>query len=136
MYTKLNLVTGDVYTQTRCRAMENQFEEGVDQTVTTPAISGGALTLDYSGSRVFSVSLNANITSVTSTNVPASRLVIGTLLLTADGTPRTVAFGAAYRLPSGITYTPSTTNGKRDWITLQTINGGTAWDVTVGSQNH
>jgi hypothetical protein len=135
MYVPLDLVTGDVFTQARAAFFETQFEEGVDQTFTGPTISGGTLTLDLAGSRVFSVALNANITSLTITNVPASRLIVVTLVLTADGTPRTVTFGAAFRTPSGITYTPTATLDKRDWLTLSTFNGGTAWDVSPGPLN-
>lgn len=135
MYTKLDLVTGDAYTQVRCRFMETQFEEGVDQTITAPAITGGNLPLDLSGSRVFNVALTANITTWSITNVPASRLVVVTLILTANGTPFSVAVPASIRLPGGVGYTPSSTNGKRDWLSLQSINGGTAWDLLVCAQN-
>lgn len=131
MYDPLDLVTGDVFTEARAATFETQFEEGVDQTVTTPSISAGTLTLDLSLSRVFNVSLNANISTLTFSNVPASRLVVVTLLLTADGTPRTVALGAAVRTAAGFAYTPTSTNGKRDWLTFHTINGGTAWDVFI-----
>lgn len=135
MYDPLELVTGDVFTEARAAAFETQFEEGVDQTVTAPSIAAGTLTLDLDLSRVFNVALNASVTTLAFSNVPASRLIIVTLILTADGTPRTVTFPASVRLASAIAYSPTSTNNKRDWLSFHTINGGTAWDLFICGQN-
>lgn len=135
MYVKDDPLTGEVFTQTMAQHFETQFEEGVDQTTAAAAIVAGDLALDLDDSRVFLVDLNEDIVTWTITNVPASRLVIVTLQLTADGTPRTVTIPASFHIPSSVPYTPTSTNGKRDRISLETLNGGADWDFLVCAQN-
>lgn len=102
----------------------------------SPAISSGALTLDMKASTVFEVSLNANITSISFTNPPASGLVgFGTVIFTADGTPRTVTFAAADKFAGGLSYTPTSTNGKKDILTFFTLDGGTTRYWSIVGQN-
>lgn len=109
---------------------------GLRETRTTPSISSGTLTLDCSAGNVFAVSLNANITTLTFTNVPASGTAFGlTLALTADGTARTVTWGAAVKWPGGTAPTLTSTNGKVDVFVLTTWDGGTNWYAVVGGQN-
>lgn len=101
---------------------------GFKETRTTPSISSGTLTLDCSAGNVFAVSLNANIATLTFTNVPASGTAFGlTLALTADGTARTVTWGAAVKWPGGTAPTLTSTNGKVDVFVLTTWDGGTTW---------
>lgn len=105
------------------------------ETKTAPTISAGTLTLDYSAGNVFDVSLNANITTLTVTNWPASgKKGSVELWLTADGTQRTVALGS-FKSPGGATYTPTATNGKKDVVTLHTMDGGTNVYFLIGGQN-
>ena len=60
-----------------------------------PSISSGTLTLDLSTGNVFEVDLNANITTLTITNPsPTGYACSFTLVLTADGTARTVSWGS------------------------------------------
>lgn len=109
---------------------------GFKETRTTPSISSGTLTLDCTAGNVFAVSLNANITTLTFTNVPASGTAFGlTLALTADGTARTVTWGAAVKWPGGTAPTLTSTNGKVDVFVLTTWDGGTTWYAVVGGQN-
>ena len=109
---------------------------GLRETRTTPSISSGTLTLDCSAGNVFAVSLNANITTLTFTNVPSSGTAYGlTLALTADGTARTITWGSAVKWPAGTAPTLTSTNNKVDVFVLTTWDGGTNWYAVVGGQN-
>ena len=108
-----------------------------NETTSAPAISAGTLTLDLSAAQVFTVSLNANVTTLTISNTPAtaSRSIGFTLILTADGTARTVTWGAAVLWPAGTSPTLTSTNGKKDVFSLVTTDGGTTWLAFAGGQN-
>lgn len=103
---------------------------------TAPSISSGTLTLDCSAGNVFAVSLNANITTLTFSNVPASGTAYGlTLAFTADGTARTVTWGSAVKWPGGTAPTLTSTNAKVDIFVLTTWDGGTTWYGFTSGQN-
>jgi hypothetical protein len=103
---------------------------------TSPTISTGQLTLNLSNGNVFNVSLNANITIMTITNVPSSSFAANfSLIFTADGTARGVAWAPAIKWPSGTAPTLTSTNGKRDVFSFVTTDGGTNWYGFVGGQN-
>ena len=108
-----------------------------NETTSAPAISAGTLTLDLSAAQVFTVSLNANVTTLTISNTPAtaSRSIGFTLILTADGTARTVTWGAAVLWPAGTSPTLTSTNGKKDVFSFVTTDGGTTWLGFTGGQN-
>jgi hypothetical protein len=103
---------------------------------TSPTISAGQLTLNLSNGNVFNVSLNAAITLLTISNVPSSSFAGNfTLIFTADGTPRSVAWPLSIKWPSGTAPTLTSTNGKRDVFSFVTTDGGTNWYGFVGGQN-
>ena len=109
---------------------------GVKETKTAPSISSGTLTLDCSAGNVFAVSLNANITTLSFSNVPSTGTAYGlTLALTADGTARTITWGSAVKWPSGTAPTLTSTNAKVDTFILYTHDGGTTWYAFTGGQN-
>lgn len=106
------------------------------ETRTSPAIGGGALTLDCSLGTYFKVALNANAT-ITISNAPAAARAVGiTVLFTADGTLRTLTWPASVVWASGIAPTMTSTNNKRDLITLITEDAGTTWFGVVVGQNY
>jgi hypothetical protein len=106
------------------------------EVVTAPTISTGTLVLDLENGNVFDVALNANITTLTISNPPTSgRAGSFTLVLTADGTPRSVTWGAAVKWPDGAAPTLTSTNGKKDVIVMTTFNAGTDWLAVVAGQN-
>lgn len=106
------------------------------ETFTSPTISSGTLTLDLSGSNFFKVSLNAAITTLTISNVPASSMAAAfTLEFTADGTARAVTWPASIKWPSGTAPTLTSTNGKTDTFAFYTVDGGTSWKAFVSGQN-
>lgn len=107
------------------------------ETKTAPTISTGTLTLDCSAGNVFVVALDANITTLAFSNVPATGNSYSlTLVLTADGTPRTVTWGASVaKWPGGTAPTLTSTNAKSDFFVLTTWDGGTTWYPTIAGQN-
>ena len=102
----------------------------------SPTISGNSLTLDLSVSNIFLVDLNANITSMTISNVPSdSNTAIGfTLIFKMDGTARTVAWASSIKWSYGAVPTLSSTNTYSDIFSFTTTDGGTKWFGFVGGQ--
>jgi hypothetical protein len=111
--------------------------ESFVETDATPTISGGTLTLDLAAAQVFEVSLNANITTLTINNIPAtaSKVVSFTLVLTADGTARSVVWPAAFRWPANTAPTITSTLNRRDVFVFFTADSGTSWNAFVSGQN-
>ena len=106
------------------------------ETTSSPTISAGTLTLDLVTSNIFTVSLNAAITTLTISNPPASGSGgTFTLILTADGTARAVTWGAAIKWPSGSAPTLTSTSAKQDVFSFFSSDGGTTWLGFAGGQN-
>lgn len=103
---------------------------------TAPSISSGTLTLDLNSATVFDVTLNANISTITITNPQAvGRTSSFVLMLTSDGTPRSVAWPASFSWPSASTPTITSTDGKKDVFTFFTVDAGTTWQAFITGQN-
>lgn len=103
---------------------------------TSPTISGGILNLDIKNGNVFNVSLNANISSMVISTPPGSSFTGNfTLIFTADGSARTVAWTSSIKWYNLTPPTLTTTNGKRDIFTFVTYDGGTNWYGGIGGQN-
>src|SRR3989344_8162018 len=82
--------------------LDNAILKDYGEIKTAPAISGGTLTLDLSTGNVFEVSLNANITTLTISNPsPTGNACSFTLVFTADGTLRSVTWGASVSWSGG-----------------------------------
>lgn len=108
-----------------------------DLVKTAPAIAAGVLTLDLSTANFFNVPLGANITTMMVSNPsPSGTTSSFTLLLRADGTPRTISWmsGATWINNGGAAPSPTSTSGKCDKYTAFTYNAGTTWYVTVDAQ--
>jgi hypothetical protein len=109
---------------------------GLRETQTAPTISAGTLTLNCSNGNVFAVSLNANITTLSFSNVPSTGTAYSlTLAFTADGTARTVTWGASVKWPGGTAPTLTSANTKVDTFVLTTYDGGTTWFAFIAGQN-
>lgn len=104
---------------------------------TAPTISSGTLTLNLNDAQVFDVSLNANITTLTISNVDSSSNTVNafTLIFTMDGTARTVTWPAAVKWPGGTAPTLTSTNGKKDVLSFLSPDNGTTWLGFIGGQN-
>ena len=106
------------------------------ETVSSPTISAGTLTLNLETSNIFTVSLNAAITTLTISNPPASGSGGSfTLIFTADGTPRSVTWPASIKWAGGTAPTITSASGKVDSFAFFTSDGGTTWQGYVGGQN-
>ena len=106
------------------------------ETVSSPTISSGTLTLNLETSNIFTVSLNAAITTLTISNPPASGSGGSfTLILTADGTARAVTWPASIKWAGGTAPTLTSTSGKIDTFAFFSSDGGTTWQGYVGGQN-
>lgn len=101
-----------------------------------PSISAGNLTLDLNAATIFDVSLTTNITSITLNNIQSSgRSSSFVLILTADGTPRSVTWPASFRWPSGTAPTITSDSSKKDVFVFFTVDGGTNWQAFISGQN-
>lgn len=106
------------------------------ETVSSPTISAGTLVLNLETSNIFTVSLNAAITTLTISNPPASGSGGSfTLLLTADGTARAVTWPASIKWAGGTAPMITSASGKVDSFAFFTSDGGTNWQGYVGGQN-
>jgi len=106
------------------------------ETVSSPTISAGTLTLNLETSNIFTVSLNAAITTLTISNPPASGSGGSfTLIFTADGTARSVTWPASIKWAGGTAPTLTSTSGKVDSFAFFTSDGGTTWQGYIGGQN-
>lgn len=108
----------------------------LSETYAAPAITSNVLTINLLSGTVFNVTNNANITTFTISNAAASRANSFTLLLTANGSGFTQAWGASVKWPASTAPTLTTTNGKVDVLTFITNDGGTTWFGFVGGQNY
>jgi hypothetical protein len=108
------------------------------ETVATPSISSGTLTLNLETANVFNVTHNANITTLTISNPPASgKCGSFTLHLTQDATGgRTLTMPASVKWSGGTAATISTTASKRNKFVFDTIDGGTTWDCALVGKNY
>ena len=107
-----------------------------NETSSSPTISSGTLTINLNTSRVFNVSLNSNITTVTIQNIAATGTISSFVLnLTADGTARTVAWPGSFRWPSATAPTITSTLNKTDVIVAYTYDGGINWFAFISGQN-
>ena len=108
-----------------------------NEVLASPAISANVLTLDLSTAQMFTVSLNANITTFTITNTPATanRSIGFTLIFTADGTARTVTWGAAVKWANNDAPSLTSTNAKKDILSFVSTDAGTTWYGFIGGLN-
>ena len=108
------------------------------ETIATPAISSGTLTLDMTQGNVFNVSHNANITTLTISNPPASGNAGSlTLFLTQDATGgRTIAFPASVKWGSATPPTLSTAANGNNCFVLLTFDGGTTWRANLTGKDY
>lgn len=103
---------------------------------TAPAISAGTLAIDLNSATVFDVSLNANITTFTITNIQLTgRTSSFVLIFTADGTARSVTWPASFKWPNGVAPTITAASTKKDIYTFFTLDGGITWQALITGQN-
>ena len=103
----------------------------------SPSISAGTLVLDLSVSRVFTVSLNASVTTLTISNTPATESMSQnfTLILTADGTARTITWPASVKWANNDPPALTSANAKKDILSFVSTDAGTTWYGFIGGLN-
>jgi hypothetical protein len=106
--------------------------QALRESYSSPTISSGTLTLDLSVANNFYTSLNAAITTLSITNVPASTMeAFFKLELTSDGTARAITWPGSFTWLSGSAPSVPSTNGAKTVLVAYTKDGGTSW--TIGS---
>jgi len=108
--------------------------KAVSETVSSPAIISGTLTIDLSAGTVFNVASNANITTFTISNAASGQASAFTLFMTANGTAYTQSWGSV-KWSNGIAPTLTATSGKVDVVTFVTNDGGTTWFGFLAGRN-
>lgn len=103
----------------------------------TPAISAGVLNIDCAASNTFVVNHDANITSLTFSNIPAGVVYSATLILKQDATGgRTFAApGSFLWLSNGLAPSITTVANKRNVFTLFTYDSGAVWIVSLAGRD-
>jgi len=100
------------------------------------SFTAGVMTLDCEDANVFTCALTGNVTTLTINNIPTSGQAIGiTLILTADGTQRTITWPASFLWSGGTAPTITATNAKKDAIVFMTYDQGTTFLAFVAGQN-
>ena len=97
--------------------------------VSALTISAGVVNIDLNVCHNFTLLLNANVTSVTFSNIPASGTpaFVG-IDITQDATGgRTFASPTGTKWPGGTAYVPTATANATDTIFLKTEDAGTTW---------
>ncbi len=106
---------------------QNKIKNQLD--IVTATISSNVLNLDLSLGKTFSVNVNANINSITFSNVPAEAVNI-LVYLKQDATGgRSVTFPASIKW--GGTPILSTEPNYLDLVSLSTVDGGATWYGTA-----
>jgi len=100
------------------------------------SFTAGVMTLDCNSANVFTCALTGNVTTLTINNIPTSGKAIGiTLILTADGTQRTISWPASFLWSNGNAPIITATNTKKDAIVFMTYDAGTTFLAFVAGQN-
>jgi hypothetical protein len=103
---------------------------------TALAIDSGEVSIDLNTATVFTLSLTASITSVVFSNIQSSgRASSFVLVVTSDGTSRSIVWPASFKWPEGTAPTITSTNGKKDVFVFFTTDGGTTWQAFIAGQD-
>jgi hypothetical protein len=98
------------------------------ETYSSPTIVSSALTLNLENGNVFNVSLDSDITTLTISNPPASgKTGSFTLLLTGDGTQRTITWPGSVKWGSAGDPTPASGVGRITIVSFMSLDGGSNW---------
>jgi hypothetical protein len=101
-----------------------------------PTIINNLLTLNLNDATIFEIYLNSNITNFILLNVqPLGRVSSFVMVMTADGTTRTVVWPTNFKWPQGIAPTITTTVNKKDVFVFFTVDGGSTWQAFITGQN-
>ena len=101
--------------------------------VTALSISTGVVNIDCALGDFFTLSLTANVTSITFTNLPASGKAVSLAVrMQQDGTgSRTVALPASFKATTGSDTAVQSAANAWTLLTLTTFDQGTRWEYTM-----
>lgn len=100
-------------------------------TVTALSIASGVVNIDCSLGDYFTLTLTANVTSITFSNLPGSGKGASKWIEIAQGGSYTVAWPASFKWAGGTAGVVSTASAT-DELAITTVNNGTAWKATIG----
>jgi hypothetical protein len=102
----------------------------------TAVITNSTVTIDVSAATIFEIALNTNITQFSLQNMqPVGRVSSFVIIMTADGTTRTVVWPSNFKWPQNIAPTITTTANKKDVFVFFTVDGGGTWQAFITGQN-
>jgi hypothetical protein len=107
--------------------------EGISEPVNALSISSNAITINCANGDYFTLSMTANVTSVTVSNAPASgkaQTVMVEIKQDATGS-RTISWPASFKWTSGTAGVLSTGANKVDVLAITTFDQGTTWRATL-----
>lgn len=101
------------------------------QAVTPLTSASGVLAIDCSLGDFFTITLTENVTSITFSNVPDSGFAqrIRLRITQHASSPKTMAWPASFKWPSGSAGTISNTNSAVDVLEMTTFDQGTRWEA-------
>lgn len=101
-------------------------------TVSALSIAAGVVNIDLSLGDYFTLTLTANVTSITFSNPPGSGKGASKFIEIVQGSgPYTVAWPASFKWAGASAGAVSTANGALDGLAITTINNTTAWLATL-----
>ena len=103
---------------------------GSDRSTVSALSTSGSVAIDYALGDYFTLALNANVTSITFSNLPAGGASL-MVRITQDSTPRTVAWPASFKWAGGSAGAVSTGSGAVDLLAITTFDAGTTWRATL-----
>jgi len=102
-------------------------------TVTALSIVSGVVNIDCSLGDYFTLTMTANVTSLTFSNLPgADKGASKWIDITQGSGPYTFAYPASFKWVGGVPVPISTTNGALDSLAIVTLDNGTTWKPTLG----
>lgn len=103
-------------------------------TVTALSIASGVVDIDCGLGDYFTLTLTANVTSITFSNLPGSGKGASKLVRVTQGAgPYTVAWPASLKWAFAAPGAVSTGNGAVDLLGISTHSNGTAWDAVLSN---
>ncbi len=102
------------------------------------SISSNLLTLDLSQASTFELTLDQSITQITISNVPntTNGVIQFVLIITADGTARSITWPNSVLWPSSTAPTLTSTLNKKDIFVFVSTDSGTSWEGITAGQNY
>lgn len=115
--------------------LQNVTLQQYNEVSSSPTISSGAITFDLTNGNIFLVSLNSDITSITITGAATSpKCSSFTVHFTADGTQRNITWPSSVTFAYNVTPQMTSTSGKKDVLTFNSVDSGTTWLGFVAGQ--